>query len=364
MNLQELAAVEFHRGEVITFTGPMRSEKTLQAILLADKINRYSPYKVIIVTNDLNTRDRDEEGNPIIMSAEGKKSKLKPIEIDHKKPEQLFEVIERENNNPSHGKPGTVDVLFIEECNFFDSKFPEVIEGIRIKYPDLMIVLLGLNYNFKKETFGIMGWANSNFTKYELKAHCNILKQNYHSCGKLTKYTARLVNPDKIKGYTGERVSVIDKFGNRIKNVFAFDPIFAPTVIPEEKDNCERSEEHKTRLYTVACEKHHQLTYKRESLEIESFIKNYLRNNEAILVERVLETFKHVKYRDQILRYLTEEKGIKQDNDAFVLRKYVSGTAHGNYLPHAEEDLTSGIYKPELKDLLLSDSEKELFKKI
>ncbi|MBI4918850.1 hypothetical protein HY837_02905 [archaeon] len=366
MDLQHLVAVHFHRGEVITFTGPMRAEKTTHLINLAKKIGKYSPYRAVIATNHLNTRDTDKEGNPVILSAGGERSELVPLIIDHKNPEELLEKLAEENNRDTpdnYGKTGPVDVLFIEECNFFDSKFPEVIERIKLEYPELMIVLLGLNYNFKKETFGIMGWANSNFTKYELKANCNILKGNYHACGMLTEYTARLVNPDKVEGYDGEKVSVIDKFGKKIKDTFTFDPIFSPTVLPEEKDT-EDNEKQKTRLYTVACSKHHKLPYKKEALEIESFIKNQLISRESLPVEIVLEKFEKIKYHDQILRYLTEEKGIKYDNGVLILRNYVSGTAHGNYLPHPSENLKEGIYKPELRNLLLSEAEKELLKKL
>ncbi len=360
MSLPDLSDYESNKGRTYVRAGCMHGDKTLISIIDAIKINLHSPHRALMYNTDINSRDLVDGESPKVKSAIGLESPCIVIPVND--PWKIMDVLEQENKRtaPDHyGKIGRVHANFFDEGNFYDLRFLEVVDEINEKYPWMMNVIIGLNYNIRQEPFEVMGRAQNKYVALrELEAKCKILKEDGTPCGKSTPYTARLVNLNKVSGYSGFPVGVVDKFGNKIDGDYTFEPIFSPIIMPEERDES-KTEAKKTRLYTNACSDHFELPYKKEAKEVENFIKisilgGYsLEKQDCVPLNIVVNKFSNLKYLDQVLRYLTEEKGIKYEDKNFSLRKYVQGTFYEKYLPHPDENLSVGVYKPGLKIELL-----------
>ncbi|PIN80108.1 hypothetical protein COV11_04690 [Candidatus Woesearchaeota archaeon CG10_big_fil_rev_8_21_14_0_10_30_7] len=360
MKLYDLSDYEPNTGKRFLRQGCMHGDKTLQTIIDNLKINLHSPFRSEIFGNSINTRDIDENGRQIAKSAIGISCHC--LVIPAEDPWKLLDVLEKEHERKvknDFGKKGRIHVGFYDECNFHNLEFLNVIDEVHKKYPWMMSVLVGLNYNILQEPFPVMDAAaqNPEYTVLpDLEAKCKILKENGKVCGRSTPYTARLVNTKKIKGYDGKKVDLVDKFGNELKGIFTFEPVFTEIIVPEEKDK-RKTEEYKQRCYTNICPMHFEIPYKQDAERIELFIKTSILEGvssdpvDFLHLESIREKFEQVDYLDQILRYLTEKKGVSYVEENF-------------YLDYKKNGTSKKIYMPELREQLLSDVEKELLTKI
>ncbi|MBI2564793.1 hypothetical protein HYV79_02280 [Candidatus Woesearchaeota archaeon] len=343
MQISELSNIEFYRGQTFAITGPVHSEKTLDSILLNNRINIHTPYRSLMFTNDINSRD----GKDRVASAAGLESGAKTVPASN--PWKILDFIEQEQARETldaHGKKGELHVIIFDECNFYSSDFIDVIDRIRLIYSKIILILTGLNYNFRREQFGIMGWANSNAKKIELESNCKVAKWG-KPCGKLTQYTARFINFEKYKAPV-KPVDLIDKYGNLLKQQFSFDMFFSPTIIVEETDDeKKKNEENKGRIYSVACLEHFQLPFEKETKDIHLFIREeYKKTQHPVKLETVKNEFKKTQPLDNILTFLTSERGVMFSEDSFSLRTFYKGVGEGHYTP---AQLNNGIYMPGLE---------------
>ena len=167
-------------GYLEVFTGPMKCGKSHKIHAIADELNHRTDIDYKLFKPKIDDR------------SEGLKSRFSGESIDCI-PVDTPDEIENHLTNEQ--------LVGIDEAQFFDVSFIEVVESLLEK--DLHIIIAGLDLDFRGEPFGPMPLLLSIADEvHKLHSVCD-----YDGCNKMARYTQRLVN-DKPARYDEPTVSV------------------------------------------------------------------------------------------------------------------------------------------------------------
>ncbi len=181
--------VESMKGNVILEMGPMNSSKSSVLVKYARALD-HSRFGFAAFQAAMNKRDKN------FIVADGRE-RVPAIVIDQKNPVEILEHIKRLDLERK------VDVVLIDEGNFYNYELVNVAKELRTQ--DRVVVIAGLNRNFRGEPYGYM--RELAFEADIVNPHtsyCNMVT-NGQPCSRPAIYTVRLL---KVK--TGNEEDKVD----------------------------------------------------------------------------------------------------------------------------------------------------------
>lgn len=186
-----LIDVEALRGELILITGTMNSGKTDEVIKMLSKTFHSSYNKAVMAfANSRNTRD----GTKRLVSSSGLRSEEVYV-ADADNPANIYEAIKLKES-----KDGEQLVFIFDEGNLHNYRFVPVVKDLM--NAKKVVVVAGLNLDFRGEPFGPMGKleeiarGREAITGKKLvethHSYCGVLRDD-KQCSKTAGYTFRLI---------------------------------------------------------------------------------------------------------------------------------------------------------------------------
>lgn len=282
--------VEALRGEIFICTGTMNSGKTEDLILTSEGL-MHSAYasSTMVFANSRNTRD----GTRKLVSTGG--LRLDDIFIaDADNPDKINSTIEKTERDS-----GEQIVLLFDEVNLHSHKFIPVVKKQMDR--NKLIVIYGLDLDFRGESFGPMGRleeiarARESITGKQLisrfKSYCSVVKGD-KQCGNVASNTLRL---QKRRG-SEQEVKYFDTERNLISS-FTKAHYFGPTVIVEGSRGDIK--------YTTACQGCFGDLPGRDLVED---VLSFVTNERETTYEKIFAAFMTEADLSEVLAYGIEEK--------------------------------------------------------
>src|SRR3989344_104750 len=340
LSLEQLASVDEWLGYSVVVTGPMRAEKTRATRDLAHRVSHFAGKAVISFTPSNDERIVDDyaliRGWVYLSSQSDAVPSEQVISYIFRNPEDILRILEEHDSEliQNSETDDYVKLVDIQELSFLGADIIPVLQEIpRFNGRKRILVVSGLNKNFRGEAMGVMGWTMANFDKtFSYTAHCNFVEDG-KICGKPAHYTYRLINIEKSR-YDGPEVQV--KNNGQIIRGFTFAPFFDPEYAPEKGKGI--PEQDYERIYGPACKIHFpdKLPFQDETFEVHNYIIDHISEigNQQLgsLHEAVIRSrFSHISQLEPIINFLVEERGVKREGGFFKLKSYHKGIRPGTY---------------------------------
>lgn len=185
-------------GFITVISGAMFSEKSGELIKRCKKMEKYQHKKILAFKPSIDNRFSEQE----IVSRIGLKMKSVPIAKDID-PSLYQEII---------NKARFADVIAFDEAQFFNHAIVNLVK--ELAYQGKMVMIAGLNLNYKGEVFGHMGELMAMADEIvNLTASCAC-------CGRPAIFTQRLVNGKPAKDGPIELVGDAESYETRCRLCF------------------------------------------------------------------------------------------------------------------------------------------------
>ncbi len=301
------------RGQLIIETGCMRGGKTERLITVAKRIEA-SPYRVRLFTPTTDTRC-----GPGIVESNGTWS-FPATTIDPNNPKKVFEELEKADAQ------GYVDVVGFDEGNFHNYKLVGVIERLR-EDRRRIIVIAGLNLDFRGEPFGIMGNLIARADQVHMhQPYCEFASPDGRQCGQVATNTVRALSQRvSSKRIELEPVQFYRYGQEEPTEGYFFAPYWDKTIRPEQKDGKDKDEE-----YAVFCAQHFRSPRKRQTNLVHKRIQEA---RGGISRQRLEDSFGDIPDLEEIIEFLVTEKKVRQAGTRYKAMEYKQDPISKIFIP-------------------------------
>lgn len=185
-------------GLITVITGPMFSEKSGELIKRCKKLERYGHKKVIAFKPSIDTRFSKTD----IVSRIG--LAMNAVSIDKDIDDELYEKIME--------MAKFCDVIAFDEAQFFNEKIVDITK--ELAYQGKMVIIAGLNLDYRGKPFGHMGDLMAQADEIVLlNAFCSC-------CGRPAIFTQRLIDGNPAKGGPVELIGDTEAYEPRCRLCF------------------------------------------------------------------------------------------------------------------------------------------------
>ncbi len=331
-------------GKLIAVAGPMRSAKTKDRRDFLCRIRDHTPHNArsfipLQDTRTVSSLDRERGFAYLASAADRQKDDQFPAFVFDDPNEILSKLEEEDHKLSSEGS--YVEVIDIEEPMFCDHRLIGVLRELTyFKGKPRLVIAGGLNKDFRKEAFRVMGWivANADCVVYRHSC-CGVVTNGGIQCGRPdAQYTIRLLNMGKT-GFKGPELQVRGKNGGTLRG-FTPAPFFDPTYRPEIVASKDAPEEDLPFVYSVACVEHYpSVPFMSETLAVHRFaLERALsegRGMRRVLLTEIENRFSETPHLEAIISFLSE-RGMKKEGNVLVPQNYYKGEYAGLYVNQAD----------------------------
>lgn len=186
---------KFKPGQFELYYGPMKSRKSKFLLDRIDGFNYMKNVNYLVFKPDTDNRD------DCLKSRAYENITHDSIYVPRSNPEEIFSIIKDYKEHDS------IDVVTIDELQFFDKGIDEVVEELILNH--INVIGAGLNLDFRGEVFGEMGKLMAIADHlYPLKGTCD-----YEGCNNPSTGTQRLIG-GKAAPYDAPIISIEKKNKN------------------------------------------------------------------------------------------------------------------------------------------------------